>query len=187
MGPGRKPLTNRTVTQTFRITKEIYDCLRETAREDGRSLNNFVDWVLKGYVDTRFLSVLRIIKMPSRPHLSTILEHISDEELEEIGKTLGQSDPKEYLTLFGLSLNSASFHKALVYISQGTSWFDINSTQSSTPVTYHLRHGMGWKWSKFLRGYLSAFAKELGLRLDVDISELSVIVKPKMDSRPPFV
>lgn len=167
------------VSQTFRIDGETYDQLVKEARAENKTINYTVSRALNRHVAKSIMSHLSSISIIKRPHLATLLEHISDEEIEDSGERLGAAEAQQCLSLYGLPPNPSSLEKSLQILSQDASWFGLRIIEGPNGSTYHLMNDLGWKWGKFLRGYLRSLAKGLSVAIKIEISEFNLALKPQ--------
>ena len=83
------------ITRSFRFEADVLGVLDEEANRMGISVNALVGIILRRYVEfTRFLSKIDMVVI-NREVLTTLLEHLEEEELYKLGTKLGETGPAD--------------------------------------------------------------------------------------------
>lgn len=83
------------------------------------------------------------------------------------------------LYLIGM-LVATSFMPLLEIIADYGFWCMLERpSKPSGSQIYHLRHDLGSKWTRFLRGYVESARKVLGLSMTIDCTEFTVTITVK--------
>jgi hypothetical protein len=171
------------ITRTFRIPKEYDNILRDEANEIGQSVNSIIDSILSKYVNNdRFYKDSQLLSLTPRT-ISSLLTMLSDVEVVRAGKLAGSTSASDNLLMRGMSLDFESVKWFIEEImSKYADWFNCNYHMMNNMHMFHMRHGLGKKWSIFLQAYLEEMVKTI-LSLDVEamISENTVTLRIPID------
>lgn len=133
--------------------------LKQEALDERTSVNSLVVLVLKRYLSWGRLEQ-RLGFMPlHKSMVSAMLEKLSEEELEAIGRTQKDQTIKDFL-LFKSGLTLASFIEWIETRCEMLG-FELELRRDGDSVLVAIYHGMGFKWSCYYRGLFSAVLKEL--------------------------
>ena len=134
--------------------------------------------VLSRYArNDRFAVRNRVMGISPRPVLTTLLDFISEDEMEEAGRRVGETHPRDVLTVSGFAIDASSFMPLLEIIADYGFWCTLERpSKPSGSQIYHLRHDLGSKWTRFLRGYVGSAKKLLGLSITIDHTEFTVTI-----------
>jgi len=103
---------------------------------------------------------------------------MSEEYLEGQGRKLGESHPRDFLTVLSIPIAPSSFPKFLEYLSEYAFWFRLDKFEHGNEIIYHLKTDLGWKWTKFLMGYMQAASKSVfETPISIASTEFSVTIK----------
>ncbi len=177
----------KTVSYTCRIDQEAYDAMVEEARNSNLSVSSLLNQILKRYARFDRVAVrLRLMKFSSRPALAALLEHMSEDHLEGVGRRLGESHPTDVLRSLGMPIDSSSFVTLLEVLSTDICWFTLERSRGPEGLIFHLRNDIGWKWTKYLMGYFESAAKKIfALSVTREVTEFTLTIRlrtsPKMD------
>ena len=172
----------KTITATFRINEGAHNALSKEARAQNISQNTLLNHILTRYAEYEKAGIEhRIMRFTSRPVLSILLEGVSEEYLEGQGKKLGSFHPRDFLASLSLPIDSSSFHILLDYLSKYAFWFRLQKFEQDNEIVYHLRNDLGWKWTKFLMGYMEATSKSVfGIPITTESTEFSLTIKVRV-------
>lgn len=167
--------------RSFRIDKSYSDIINMEAERMGISVNAMVNSVLKQYAEfSRFQSKLDMIII-NREILKTLLNLIDEDNIYNIGISLGKNIPHDVILFWKKNVSSQSVFEYIekilcTYGHIGT--FDyIDEDQQKVIV---IRHRLGLKGSKFLQGYIKALLNDtLKINPSIEVSDFSLkIVLP---------
>jgi len=154
----------KTVTRTFRLSKEWDDVLQKEAEEQGVSVNVLMNKILRRYtLFERWADKYEVIHIMPRT-LEHILDAASDEGIAEAGRTEGAVRPIDSLTMMGRRINQDSLVSLVTEFYGGADfarWFQCDYHPELGSDVFHLRHRLGNKWSIFIKNYLTAMFENL--------------------------
>ena len=126
--------TGKTKTRTFRIDEAIDQALIEEADEKEVSVNNLTESIFEKYINfNRWFQ--RIDSLAITPDvLVAFLDHMTVEEITEIGAKLGTTSPKNALMLRGLPLDveSANLYVEKI-LGEHNQWFNASYLHQKQP------------------------------------------------------
>jgi len=156
--------SKKTVTRTFRLSKEWDDVLQREAEEEGVSVNVLMNKILRRYaLFERWADKYEVLHIMPRT-LERILEVASEEGLAEAGRTEGSVRPIDSLTMMGQKVNPESLVFLVTEFYGGADfarWFHCDYHPELGSDIFHLRHRLGNKWSIFIKNYLTAMFESL--------------------------
>jgi hypothetical protein len=154
----------KTVTRTFRISKEWDDVLQKEAEEQGVSVNVLMNKILRRYaLFERWADRYEVLHIMPRT-LERILEVASEEGLAEAGKLEGSVRPIDSLTMMGRRASHESLVSLVTEFYGGSDfarWFQCEYYPELGSEVFHLRHRLGNKWTVFIQNYLTAMFENL--------------------------
>jgi len=152
------------------------------ARAQNISQTALLNQILTRYAQYERLGTAHhIMRFSSRPIMSTLLEGMSEEYLESQGRKLGEFHPRDFLTVLGIPIAPSSFPIFLEYLSKYAFWFRLDRFEHDNEIIYHLKSDLGWRWTKFLMGYMEAACKNVFTHpMTMDITEFSVTLKVRL-------
>ena len=153
---------DKTVTRSMRIDEGIDDILKSEAQKRGVSVNTLLDQYLTRYVESiRFVENMMAVILSAQT-LNGLLEFVEEEEIEELGLSLGLERPFDLLLKRGVqpSYEAAKWYLTKV-LGSHSGWFSSSVNTGDEKEIIHLSHPFGMKWSKFLNGYFGSFFKEV--------------------------
>lgn len=113
--------------------------------------------------------------------MSTLLEGMSEEYLEGQGRKLGDFHPRDFLTVLGIPISPSSFPIFLEYLAKYAFWFRLDRSEHGNEVIYHLKSDLGWRWTKFLMGYMQNASKSVfETPITASCTEFSVTLKVRL-------
>jgi hypothetical protein len=166
---------DKTVTRTMRVDEGIDDVLRSEAQRKGVSVNTLLDQWLTRYVESfRFFENMMAIVI-SQQTLLGFLNLIDENEIENIGATLGGERPFDLLLKRGVqpSYEAAKWYLTRV-LGAHSGWFASSVNKSDDKELIHMSHPFGMKWSKFLKGYFTSAFREVGYNPEVQMRSASI-------------
>ncbi len=174
----------RTITRTFRISKEWDDILQEESDRQGVSVNVLVNKILRRYsLFSRWIDRNSDITLPQR-NLKEIINATPTETLAEIATNSGAPAVMDILNMIGYEASYDSFTYLLTEHYGGPNfarWFHcFHSTQGTNDI-FHLQHDLGRGWSVYLDRYLLASLKSLD-KVDAETKVYNYAVTLKVKS-----
>jgi hypothetical protein len=155
---------HKTVTRTFRIRSEWDDTLQREAENKGVSVNGLLNQILRRYaLYIRWADKGGIMNI-TRPTFNRLLNEIPEESLETLGADCGVSDVLDALNMIGKPINYDSWVYLVTEHLGGRDfqrWFTCFHHIHKGRDMFHLQHGLGLGWSKFLNQYLGNSLKSL--------------------------
>ncbi len=159
--------SNKTVTMTFRIDKNIMKKLRIEARTREISLNIFVNQIIKNFVEW-YMFEPKVGMIPiSKPVVLELFRDLRKEEILNIASMVGKN------AIYDIAL----FMKTKVDIDSFLEWFESRMKNSSMQVfhvvhdnihTYTMKHDICINWSLYHKTILELIFDEI-FRKSVDI------------------
>lgn len=170
--------------RSFRIDKSYSDIINMEAERMGISVNAMVNSVLKQYAEfSRFQSKLDMIII-NRQILKTLINLIDEDNLYNVGVSLGKNIPHDVILFWKKNVSSQS---VLEYIEKilctyghiGT--FDyIDEAQQKVIV---IRHRLGYKGSKFLQGFITSLLHHtIKINPSIEITDFSMKIILPVDN-----
>jgi len=165
----------KSVSHTFRIDKETSDVFVGEASRQSISLNSLINQILNRYARyDRFAIRYHVLRL-SLPVMSVIFGDHSDDHIEELGRRIGESHPKDLLRTIGVGID---FSCLLRVLSDDACWFVMEKSTGPDGLIFHLRNEVGGKWSYFLKGYMvSAANKVFAISITTEMTEFSLTIK----------
>jgi hypothetical protein len=155
------------ITRSFRFEADVLGVLDEEANRMGISVNALVGIILRRYVEfTRFLSKIDMVVI-NREVLTTLLEHLEEEELYKLGTKLGETVLADTIMFW----KKETTEKAVMeYIEKMMCRYGQLGTYDERimpggEMAIVVRHRLGKKGSRFLEGYLHG-----GLKFKLDVN-----------------
>ncbi len=109
--------------------------------------------------------------------MSTLLK-VFQRTIEQTGRKLGETHAKDFLRVLGLPIDSSSFSIFIDRLCRYAFWFTCDISEGDEGDIFHLKNDLGWKWTKFLKGYLESTAKKVfGLSFTIETTEFTVTLK----------
>ncbi len=167
------------VTRSFRIDDNLSKILDEEAEKMGISVNALVNVVIKRYSEfIRFLSKIDMVVI-NREILTILLESLNENEIYQIGVSLGSIIPKDTILFWRKELSHTTvfeyFEKIICRYGLLGTYDEI--TQNNVKIIV-IRHRLGKKGSIFFNGYLkSTLQSTLGLDSNFELTESSVKIQ----------
>jgi hypothetical protein len=154
----------KTILRTIRISEDIDAMLESDATEQNISANALISKIMIRYVEwDRVTAKTSYLIVPS-PLFKALLNEISDEKLEEIGKSFATNVFKDLAMLKFGKADFDTLLKTLFLFSKYDTGLDANAPLSVDSKVddkriLSLRHDLGPKGGLFLKGYLEALVK----------------------------
>jgi hypothetical protein len=154
-------------TKTIRIEAWLDDVLRDEAENNAYSVNSIVENLIKSYVlNDRFFTHDQLINI-SPTTLSSLIDRLEEEDVFAAGRDAGRINAINNLLIRGMPLDYDSLKWFIMEVLDGYSgWFRCSYHEMGDDYMFHLRHGLGRKWSCFIDAYLESVFKNL---LDIDV------------------
>ena len=152
--------SKRTKPLTFRIETKILEKIREEGGNNQISVSNFINKILKRYVEwDAYEPKVGMIPM-TKPVITTLFNMMSEEEILDLvlnfGKNVVQdiayfmkmkSDPDSFLTWFEIRMRR--------------SFVEFNHLQENDRHIYVLKHDLGYNWSLYHKKILEKIFNEI--------------------------
>jgi len=152
--------SKRTKPLTFRIDTKILEKIREEGGNNQISVSNFINKILKRYVEWgSYESKVGMIPM-AKPVITTLFNMMNEEEISELVSNFGKnvvqdiayfmkmkSDPDSFLTWFEIRMRR--------------SFVEFNHLQENDRHIYILKHDLGYNWSLYHKKILERIFNEI--------------------------
>jgi hypothetical protein len=155
------------ITRSFRFESDVLNVLDEEANRMGISVNALVGIILRRYAEfTRYLSKIDMVVI-NREVLTSLLDHLGEEELYKMGVKLGQTVLADTIMFWKKETTEKVVMEYLEkmvcrYGQLGT--YDERRMPGGD-MAIVMRHRLGKNGSRFLEGYLQGGLKHT---LDID-------------------
>ena len=169
-------MTEKTVTCSIRISKEIYEALQKEAKERDESFNTMVNQILR--FETEFIAPGRKVgaQAISRATWNALLDSMSEESLAQAGTEAGTKGPRDFVVAKMGQMNLENLIDFIeIFGKYGLAW-EYNKTEYGGGMSIVLSHVLGKKYSQFLASYFGAAFGSMGLKPDITASDASVII-----------
>jgi hypothetical protein len=165
------------ITRSFRFESDVLTVLDEEANRMGISVNALVGIILRRYAEfTRYLSKIDMVVI-NREVLTSLLDHLGEEELYKMGVKLGQTVLADTIMFW----KKETTEKAVMeYIEKMVCRYSDLGTYDERrmpggEMAIVIRHRLGKKGSRFLEGYLQGGLKHtLGIEAIFETTDSSV-------------
>ncbi|UCC57654.1 MAG: hypothetical protein JSW14_04535 [Candidatus Bathyarchaeum sp.] len=160
--------------------------MKEEAEREGISANALVNKILKDYAQVyRFSKRFGIVYL-SYPTLSAFVNCCPKDRVIEIAEFSASTLVKDGMRTMGLSMNYDSVAYFIKNIFGGLAgWFSCDHHIMGNKEVFHLRHGLGNKWSIFIAEVTSTMFKYLlNKKVETEILESSVTITIERKRRP---
>ncbi len=167
----------KTVTRTFRLDESLHKMLEEEAAKEKITVNSFLSRIIWNYQRRCQMCLHYNLMLVDPMVFKTLLDNLSEENIKQMGSSLGPVVMKENLARIGLNLNKKDVEKVLVEtMGEWTRWYDADVTETNEGKAYYLHHTLGKKWSIFLKSFFETALNDLlNLNLPIEMTENSVI------------
>jgi hypothetical protein len=170
---------SRPFTRTsIRILRELKNNLKHEADNREMSLNSLINSILERHI--LFDRILEHVNaMPlNGPLFTGMLESVPVERMEELGRNLGPKLIKETFAFLGLNYDLENLIKSYFEpLSLYSGWYRFNVSGSDRDRRLLFEHQHGFKWSIFLKQYISGIIKAtMGTEPRVMVEEGLIIV-----------
>jgi hypothetical protein len=168
---------NKTVLRTIRITQELDKLLQKDAQAKDVSVNALINQIITKYAEwDRLVEKFSFVSIASETFRS-ILKEVDDKKLENIARDLGSSMPKAVTLFWFKKLNLETCLKTISLFGKYSRLHvnEIELNEENCIITFH--HGLGSKWSIFMRYFISQFVKSaVGTVPQTDVTDDLVVV-----------
>lgn len=152
--------SKRTKPLTFRIETKILEKIREEGGNNQISVSNFINKILKRYVEwDSYEPKVGMIPM-AKPVITTLFNMMNEEEISDLVSNFGKnvvqdiayfmkmkSDPDSFLTWFEIRMRR--------------SFVEFNHLQENDHHIYVLKHDLGYNWSFYHKKILEKIFNEI--------------------------
>ena len=159
--------SSSSITRSFRFESDVLGVLDEEATRMGISVNALVGIILRRYAEfSRYLSKIDMVVI-NREVLTSLLDHLGEEELYKIGFKLGQTVLADTIMFW----KKETTEKAVMeYLEKMVCRYGRLGTYDERKMpggdmAIVMRHRLGKNGSRFLEGYLNGGLKHT---LDID-------------------
>ena len=159
--------SSSSITRSFRFESDVLGVLDEEATRMGISVNALVGIILRRYAEfSRYLSKIDMVVI-NREVLTSLLDHLGEEELYKIGFKLGQTVLADTIMFW----KKETTEKAVMeYLEKMVCRYGRLGTYDERrmpggDMAIVMRHRLGKNGSRFLEGYLQGGLKHT---LDID-------------------
>ena len=144
-----------TLVKSIRLEKGLDTYIINEAKKANVSTQDYALNILASYreVISRYESVKPVAMYQDA--LSSLLEFLTETELEEIGAKEASRFHKYAHFIFNNRKAEDSIYNCLTDVLPTSGWFRCQTSNNN----YVLTHGLGNKWSRFLTGFLSSLIK----------------------------
>lgn len=167
------------------MNPEYDEVLSEEAEKKFLSVSSLLNQIIRRYVlFTRFNERPSAIVLPYNV-FDALIDHISDEDLAEIGKKTGATVIEENILQRGKPSNFDTITWLLETIYDSyNNWFNFTRSTINGEERIHFTHQLNTKWSQFLGSCMeSVFKSILDINPKIEIRSNSVTVYlPKQSS-----
>lgn len=170
----------KTVTRTFRISREWDEVLREDAERQGISVNVLINLILHRYANFDRLCRNRNFICMSKRTFRKVIEGMPSEHLALAGEHTGSEDVQKTIDMLGLPSNYDSFTYLVKKHYGGADcamWFNCFLHSLTKHDLFHLQHDLGREWSVFLEKYLLSYLKSLKIDYETKIYDFAVNIR----------
>ena len=166
-----------TTLRTFRIPKNLIPALESEAEARGISVNAVVTSLIAKYENwDRFAERFRFVALTDEL-IKGLLSHLTDEEIGQIGSTIGARTTEEGMMFW---YKEASAESLVTYLRNRCRFANFGNLEYERRGSGHLialQHGMGRKWSLFIQCSIESVLKNrLGIAPQIEVSDTMVIV-----------
>jgi hypothetical protein len=169
---------------TVRIKPEFHKIIKKEAKNQGISLNSFINQLIERFVISyRFVDSFPCLIIPSKI-IEQLLKGIPEKHLIDVGSHSGSFIPKHSLFLSGLTENLDNVMFCMEKkVGQYSNWFSLEREKNENNASLLLRHDLGKKWSIFLNSYYSKlFSELLNIKIKTEIEKNSITITfPKVE------
>jgi hypothetical protein len=149
----------KTVLRTVRLTHEMNALLQDEAEASGLTVNGLINRILTKYLEwDTHVEKFKFVSIASET-FKAVLEACGDDRVEQIGTDLGSKMPVGVTLFWFKKLNFETVLKTISNFGKysGLQTNEIKVEDDKCTIVFH--HGLGEKWSIFLKGFISQFLK----------------------------
>lgn len=155
------------VTRSFRLDKALDVELNVEADEQGASVSNLLEKLVEEYLNhQRWVNRANALTILI-PTMQVFLKYLENDELVEIGETVGGSIPKQEMMMRGIEIDEEVAKSMILRILGGhDKWFTVDYHEQDRSY-YFIRNSLGEKWVIFVEAYIRAFYRDnLGIAVE---------------------
>lgn len=172
------PRSKKTRVITFRLEEDTIEKLKKESEHQDSSINNFVNFILKRYLEWDIYEISMEIMPVAKSILKELFNSLTKEQVYNIAMGSGKKSVHDIILFIKKKIDAQTFFS--VYKTRmKNSAVDIKHTvENETSHTYILKHDMGINWSYFQKIIIESFFHEyIKKPIDISISENIVIIK----------
>ena len=151
--------SKRTKPLTFRIETKILEKIREEGGNNQISVSNFINKILKKYVEwDLYTSKVGMIPIP-RLLLEKLFEKSSKQEIIDLAINVGKNELEDILLFMNKKIDWILFLNWFKMRLQDSS-IEIVHTVEENKHTFIMKHGMGENWSLYHKTIFELISNE---------------------------
>lgn len=145
---------NRTITMTFRIDEKVITLLQSQAKEQGVSLNQLTNQVLKRYIEWEMFASQVDVMPIAKPILAELFRKLSKEEVIDLATHVGNKTIADIVVFMSRTadLTSEYFLRWLklrlepcAHVRYG---YEANNKNNSIQICL-IKHDLGYNWTLY--------------------------------------
>lgn len=161
---------------TFRIKKEILENLKSISQKDKVSLNTLANQVFDSHVnwDVHAAEVGWVVMLKSG--LKELIKSADKETISQIAKEAAEINAKE-ISLYMRGNYGVAEWISILKDRARISGFKLKEYVENDNIKLVQHHDMGEKWSLFFMKFYETIFDELGVKVNSDYTENSIIIE----------
>ena len=161
---------------TFRIKKEVLDNLKSISLKEKVSLNTLANQVFDSHVnwDVHASEVGWVVILKSS--LKELIKHVDKETISKIAKESAEINGKE-ISLYMRGNYGVAEWISILKDRAKTSGFKLKEYVDDDKIKLVQHHDMGENWSLFFMKFYETIFDELGVKVNSDFTENSIIIE----------
>ena len=169
--------SKRTKPLTFRIDTKILEKIREEGGNNQISVSNFINKILKRYVEwDSYEPKVGMIPM-TKPVITTLFNMMSEEEILDLVSKFGKNVVQDIAYFMKMKSDPDSFLKWFE-IRMRRSFVEFNHLQENDRHIYVLKHDLGYNWSLYHKKILERIFNEISNKhVRITISDFMLTIQ----------
>lgn len=161
---------------TFRIKKEVLESLKSISQKDKVSLNTLANQVFDSHVnwDVHAAEVGWVVILKSS--LKELIKQVDKETISKIAKESAEINGKE-ISLYMRGNYGVAEWISILKDRAKTSGFKLKEYVDDDKIKLVQHHDMGENWSLFFMKFYETIFDELGVKVNSDFTENSIIIE----------
>ncbi len=170
-----KPVSDRTVTRSFRISERALKSIEDEAKRQNVNISTIINHQLVAYSDfERYFRRLGLIKISSAT-FQRLLSAGSDGEIAKAGQEAGSDTPRSIILAKHGVLNLSTVIDFLNMLSEFGNQFEFGQVEQGGKQILTLLHNLGPKGSIFFLNYAKALFQSIDYIPKISYSDHSVV------------